>query len=222
MEDDSYAPDVMSTGGLALDQLAHLPDYVDDNEEVSGGESGTVSGRGRPFDVIGPGTLQQDSAGMEMEDDEDSQGTSEHFRDKKEGHEHHMRNEATCSLTTKAREYIAKNKGVGVGGTVQHQQISGQTGSQSDAEKRKCDGKPPSLPAPLPVISPDPQMGNETREFPQQYFTIRAARIRNKNQTTFGDNFGFNRGGGTMGMTRGLGSRVMHAALLWQTTTELT
>ncbi len=125
MEEDSYAPDVLSSGALAMDQSAHLPDYVDDNEEVSDGESGTVSGKGRSFDGIGSDSLQQDSAGMEMEDDEDSQGTSEHFRDKKEGHEHLMRNEATCSLTTKAREYIAKNKGVGVGGTVHRQLITG-------------------------------------------------------------------------------------------------
>ncbi len=75
-----------------------LPDYMDDNEE-------------------------QDAARMETEDDEDSPGTSEHISERKEGHEHLMRKEEACSLTTKAREYIAKNKGAGVGVTV-HKKIT--------------------------------------------------------------------------------------------------
>jgi hypothetical protein len=146
-----------------------LPDYVDDNEE-------------------------QDAAGMETDDD--SPGASEHIGENKEGHEHLMRKEEAYSLTTKAREYIAKNKGAGVCVTLTKKATADQPEHQADPEKRKSDGEPPRLPAPMPVLSFDPQKSIDNREFPPQYFTIRAARVRNKNQIILGDNFGFSRGGG--------------------------
>jgi hypothetical protein len=173
-----------------------LPDYVDDNEE-------------------------QDAAGMETEDDEDSPGASEHSSGKKEGHEHLTRKEEAYSLTTKAREYIAKNKGAGMGVTVHRKTTVDQTEHQDETEKRKSDGDPPRLPAPLPVMSLDSQKSNDNREFPPQYFTIRAARVRNRNQINFGENFRFSRGGGgTTGTTLGLGSWWMLPVLLRQITIE--
>jgi hypothetical protein len=96
---------------------------------------------------------------------------------------------AEDSLSSKARQFIAKNK---------HRSSDGLKACQGGitATITSAAEDPPPSPAPTSNVSQTKEKScTEQIDFPPQFFTIRAARLRAANTTALGDTFGIRRGG---------------------------
>jgi hypothetical protein len=97
---------------------------------------------------------------------------------------------AEDSLSTKARQFIAKNKNRST------DSAKGCLGGIAVTITNAAEDPPPS-PAPSSNASQSKEkICSEPIDFPPQFFTIRAARLRAANTTALGDTFGIRRGGG--------------------------
>jgi hypothetical protein len=105
--------------------------------------------------------------------------------DIKEGHDYLIEGQSSSvpgySVTSKAREYIAKTR---LGGGEEHHQATNTFHPENETAKGEAD--PPRLPAPSPIFYPlsseiQVGTGNEAHDFAPHFYTIRAARIRGTN-----------------------------------------
>jgi hypothetical protein len=177
------APDPMASSlGTPTSPLA---DYEDEDEPRDRGGDGAGGGGGLHDHHIHP-----DSPDMMEVEAGDSLQLSDFTFDtarNKEGSE-----KTEDSLSTKARQFIEKNKNR----TMDERAASGV----SLTTTINADGGPPPTPAPSSCLSHGKEkMCNGVIDFPPQFFTIRAARLRAANCTALGDAFGMRRGGGCRG-----------------------
>ncbi len=90
------------------------------------------------------------------------------------------------SLSTKARQFITKNRAM--------EQTNVGSGCKTTTVTHTAEDPPPS-PAPTSFSSQSREkICDEMIDFPPQFFTIRAARLRAANTAALGDSFGIRRG----------------------------
>jgi hypothetical protein len=99
-------------------------------------------------------------------------------------------NKTEDSLSTKARQFIAKNKNRSIDSA--NECLGGSAAKITNAAE-----DPPPSPAPTSNVSQSKEkICSEPIDFPPQFFTIRAARLWAANTTALGDSLGTRRGGG--------------------------
>jgi hypothetical protein len=179
-------PDSLAAGGGASHPL--LPDYTEDEDE-DGNDVTEVDQR--RYLALGDN--------MEVEEQDALGGTPSDTKPRKEGQNLSLEvsRDVDESLSEKARAYILKNR-------TNTRFEDGLFGKVNPPDGKNSAVPPPHPPVPVtPILSSTASecdtKSNNKLDFPSQFFTIRAARLRSQRVTTLGGVPGFSRAGGDSG-----------------------